>query len=385
MLQQLERRLLRFLLIRAQRQAGPSAAEQLELMSRRDLLTGLLNRVPFLDEVRRLRAAGTTGTLMLIDIDHFKLVNDKYGHAAGDEVIRAMADRIKATLPSNSVIARHGGDELIAFVPVPLERGAELASRCVAAARVPIALSDGHELHATISVGAASVPERVAIERLLDEADQALFAAKLAGRDRVQVFDDDTAGILAARRSLAATVVSLQERNQELLKRVELDALTGLRNRHALDQILETTCGGPEAHWHDCSVVFLDIDHFGDYNHHHGDSQGDQVLRTVAQAIRHIARKDDLVFRKGGEELLAVLPNTSRDDARAAAERMRQGVEALGIPHAGSRVAPVVTVTVGIAAATTGATVTVAQLMAQASDLAMQAKVSSQRNRVHAA
>ena len=140
MLQQLERRLLRFLLIRARRQGGPSAAEQLELMSRRDPLSGLLNRVAFLDEVRRVRAAGTTGTLMLIDIDHFKLVNDKYGHAAGDEVIRAMADRIKATLPSNSVIARHGGDELIAFVPVPLERGAELAGRCVAAARMPIAL-----------------------------------------------------------------------------------------------------------------------------------------------------------------------------------------------------------------------------------------------------
>ena len=385
MLQQLERRLLRFLLRRAQRQGGPSEAERLELMSRRDGLTGLLNRVAFLDEVRRLRAAGATGTLLLVDIDHFKQINDTHGHATGDEVIRAMAGRIKAQLPANSVIARHGGDELIAFVPVPLERGAELSNRCVAASRVPIALTNGHELRTTITVGAASVPERVAIERLLAAADQALFAAKEAGRDRVQVFNDDTAGIVGARRSLAAAVAVQQEHIQALRRQVETDVLTGLGNRYALHQILEMTCGGPDARWPDCSVVFLDIDHFGDYNHHHGDDQGDQVLRTVAQAIRDIARKDDLVFRKGGEELLAVLPNTSRRDAHAAAERMRQGVEALAIPHHASQVASVITVTVGVAAATPATTVTVAQLMVQASGLAMQAKVANQRNRVHAA
>lgn len=133
------------------------------------------------------------------------------------------------------------------------------------------------------------------------------------------------------------------------------------------------------------AAAFLDIDHFGDYNHHHGDSQGDQVLRSVAQTIRGVARKDDLVFRKGGEELLVVLPHTTREDAHAAAERMRGAVEALSIAHQGSRVAPVVTVTVGIATATADITVTVEQLMEQASALAMKAKVSNMRNRVHAA
>lgn len=83
MLHRLERCLLRFLLRRAQQQGGPSAAEQLELMSRRDILTGLLNRAAFLDEVRRLRAAGVTGTLLLVDIDHFKLLNDRFDAFAG--------------------------------------------------------------------------------------------------------------------------------------------------------------------------------------------------------------------------------------------------------------------------------------------------------------
>ncbi len=360
-------------------------AERLDLMSRRDLLTGLINRLAFMEELQRARTAGTSGTLMVLDIDLFKLINDRHGHVVGDEVLRALADRIRTPLPSSSLIARLGGDEFVAFVPVGLERGAELASRCLEAARMPIALADGQEPRVTITVGVTSLAGNGGIEKTLSAADQALYAAKEAGRDRIQVFDDDTAGIVGARRSLAAAVATLQERNQQLLKRVELDALTGLRNRHALDQILGTTCGGPDGQWPDCSVAFLDIDHFGDYNHHHGDSQGDQVLRSVAQTIRSVARKSDLVFRKGGEELLVVLPHTTREDAHAAAERMRAAVEALRIAHLSSQVAPVVTVTVGIACARADVTVTVGQLMEQASDLAMKAKLSNLRNRVHAA
>jgi len=104
-------------------------------------------------------------------------------------------------------------------------------------------------------------------------------------------------------------------------------------------------------------------------------------LRAVADEIRRLTREEDLVFRKGGEELVVILPGVTGEQARAAAERIRSGVEALAIPHAGSSVAPVVTVTVGLA--TGGRGQQVAQLVNVASEQAMRAKVQSQRNRVH--
>jgi diguanylate cyclase (GGDEF)-like protein len=109
------------------------------------------------------------------------------------------------------------------------------------------------------------------------------------------------------------------------------------------------------------------------------------VLRRVAESVRACARRGDLVFRKGGEEIVVLLPDTAPADARHAAERMRAAVQALAIPHAGSSAAGVVTVTVGVAAADAGPALTVQQLMERAADLAMQAKVKRQRNCVHAA
>jgi diguanylate cyclase (GGDEF)-like protein len=354
-------------------------------MSRRDSLTNLLNRTALIEAIRKARREGTAGVVLIIDIDLFKLINDKHGHAIGDEVIRALADRLRAQLPPDSLVGRYGGEEFVAFVPVALDRGCALAHECLAAARAPIALPGSSEVRVTVSIGVASLNMMADTEKTLSAADLALFAAKQSGRDRVQVFDDDTKGVLNTRRSLAAAVASLQERNQELQQRVEIDALTGLRNRHALEQVLPIACGGHGSQWPKCSVAFLDIDHFGKYNKLHGDSQGDLVLKSVAQTIRGVARKDDLVFRKGGEEMVVVLPNASHEEAQAVAERMRSAVEGLRTPHKGSEVASVVTVTVGIASAPTDRVVTVQQLMQTASDMAMKAKVLSARNRVHVA
>ncbi|MCK7499863.1 MAG: diguanylate cyclase [Comamonadaceae bacterium] len=384
MLRPIEERLLAWLLRRTENRGGSGPPMPPGMTSRRDALTNLLHRVAFVEDVRQARTRGPLGAILTADIDLFKQVNDRHGHLTGDEVIRTLADRLRAQLPPDSLAGRLGGEEFVAFVPSTLERACDLARQFLVAARTPIALPDSTEVHVTVSIGVASLSEGTTVDQTLVASEQALYAAKHAGRNRVQVFDDDTKGVVTARRSLMAALATLQERNRELQRRVEIDALTGLQNRHALDQILATTCGGPTGEWPTCSVAFLDIDHFGDYNHHHGDSRGDQVLRTIAQTIRTVARKGDLVFRKGGEEIVVVLPSTARDEANAAAERMRHAVESLEIPHAHSAVAAVMTVTVGVASTSAGTTVSVQRLMERASDRAMNAKVANARNRVHA-
>ena len=195
-------------------------------------------------------------------------------------------------------------------------------------------------------------------------------------------FDDDTRRIVATRRDLVTTVAELQQRNRALREEARTDALTGLRNRLALDELLHAVAGDGDRRVQRAAVAFIDVDHFGNFNHVHGDAAGDDALRTVAHAIRGCAREADLVFRKGGEEFVVVLPDADGDAAAAAAERIRGAVERLALAHEASPDAGVVTVTIGVASGPPGATLR--QLLEAAAEKAMAAKVGGQRNRVHA-
>lgn len=171
------------------------------------------------------------------------------------------------------------------------------------------------------------------------------------------------------------------ERIAGLARLVTVDALTGLRNRLALDEVLPLTLGPGRETWPRAAVAFIDIDHFGRYNKLHSDAGGDEALRRIASALQHSLRDSDLLFRKGGEEFVALLPDVDPAAAAAAAERLRAAVEALAIPHAGSVTAPVLTVTVGVASG--AAADSIDALMKQAADLVMAAKLDGRRNRLH--
>jgi diguanylate cyclase (GGDEF)-like protein len=352
-----------------------------------DTLTGLLHRPAFAKEMKARRERGERLALVLVDLDHFKLVNDTHGHDVGDKVLAETGVRLMMAAPRQACLARWGGDEFAVLVPGDPAAGRQVADALLEALRRPMHVGLPSPLHVTASAGIAPVGDKRHVDEAVQAADVALYAAKHRGRDQSLVFTEEVGGVVSARRELAAAVSLLQERNRELQQLVQTDALTGLANRHALDGLLPQRVGADDAAagWRQCAVAFLDIDHFSDYNHLHGDAQGDQVLRRVAESVRACARRGDLVFRKGGEEIVVLLPDTAPADARHAAERMRAAVQALAIPHAGSSAAGVVTVTVGVAAASAGPALTVQQLMERAADLAMQAKVKRQRNCVHAA
>jgi diguanylate cyclase (GGDEF)-like protein len=129
------------------------------------------------------------------------------------------------------------------------------------------------------------------------------------------------------------------------------DALTGLGNRLRLAEDLEGLCGRVQRYGHVYSVALFDVDDFKGYNDSAGHLAGDDVLRAVARALEEQIRTGDALYRYGGEEFLALLPEQPIEAARLAAERLRAAVEALGLPHPAGGV---VTVSAGVAALSDG-------------------------------
>ena len=349
--------------------------------SYRDDLTDLSSRTVMHDALVAALRSGAKGAVVTLDLDNFKYFNDRHGHRVGDELLRVVAARLRETLAMASCLARAGGDQFIAFLPeLTLAEALAKAQDCVAAMREPVALASGSEI-VTLSAGVATLGGQT-VDEVWRACDAALHAAKARGRDRVVAFDDDTRRIAASRRDLTSTVMELQERNRALREEARTDALTGLRNRLALDELLHAAAGDDDRRVQRIAVAFIDVDHFGNYNHVHGDAAGDDALRAVAHAIKSASREADFVFRKGGEEFVVVLTEADSDAASAAAERIRGAVEDLALSHAASSVAYVVTVTIGVASGPPGATLR--QLLGAAAERAMAGKVGDQRNRVHA-
>lgn len=160
-----------------------------------DELTGLYNRRS-LDgalaaSCQRAREQMRALTVLMLDLDHFKQVNDRYGHAAGDAVLREFARRLVGAVRDTDVVGRYGGEEFAVLLPDTDESaGRVIAERIRAAiAEQPFALEAG-SLTVTVSIGASShaTGESAGCRGLLEEADQALYLAKKEGRNRVVVF-----------------------------------------------------------------------------------------------------------------------------------------------------------------------------------------------------
>jgi diguanylate cyclase (GGDEF)-like protein len=164
--------------------------QELQHMSRRDPLTGVLNRRSLDEalgrEIARARRHGHALSVMILDLDHFKQVNDTYGHPGGDEVLRAFARVVGSRLREEDVLYRYGGEEFLAVLPETDPQGAlAAAERVVAAvAETPVPVA-GTRLRVTVSVGVAALSPSVAdAAELVARADEALYAAKSGGRNR---------------------------------------------------------------------------------------------------------------------------------------------------------------------------------------------------------
>jgi diguanylate cyclase (GGDEF)-like protein len=177
------------------------------------------------------------------------------------------------------------------------------------------------------------------------------------------------------RKQIAALEAALDQARRE----ARTDAMTGVPNirayleeLHLLDQEARTT-GQPYA------VIFFDVDNFHSLNRARGDANGDQTLRVVATVLCEHCRATDMLFRKGGEEFVALLPGTTMAEAVEIAERIRRSIQSAGIPHGGGQ--NTVTISAGVTVLDRQRHPTADDVVAEASTLMAEAK-NKGRNRV---
>ena len=209
------------------------AEQALLKLATHDPLTGLVNRVALSDEITRALSAGQrtarSTAVLMVDLDRFKNVNDSLGHAVGDALLQAAANRLTGAIRGGDLVGRTGGDEFI-VVMRDLDDPAEAVSaawRLVEEFRRPFPTADG-ELFSTVSIGVAVSTDTSEPADLMREADTALFDAKGDGRDRVSAFNEQLRATATSRLAIEGDLRRALERGQlAVWYQPEVDLVTG--------------------------------------------------------------------------------------------------------------------------------------------------------------
>jgi diguanylate cyclase (GGDEF)-like protein/PAS domain S-box-containing protein len=196
---------------------------ELDHFAHHDELTGLPNRRLLglkLDKaVAGAMQDGTTGAVVFVDLDRFKLVNDSLGHGAGDELLLLATQRLKATLRADDFLARFGGDEFIVLLERTSRQGAsQVASNLIRQLSEPFFLSTGEEIYIGASVGICLFPEdSTSAGQLLQHADAALYQAKASGKSICKFYSSDLTARANTRLSLESLLRRALSRNEFVL------------------------------------------------------------------------------------------------------------------------------------------------------------------------
>jgi len=179
-----------------------------------DPLTGMLNRRGFAEAcarvIEREAHAGRPATAMIFDIDHFKSINDRFGHPAGDEILKLFAAVVVNSLRISDLSGRIGGEEFAALLPCSLEEGVLVAERVREVFETSGIVDETGPVDTTVSIGVAGGPAGTELEVLLAAADTALYQAKRSGRNRVEAAEELPLSLENWRRKTAGIARQLQ-------------------------------------------------------------------------------------------------------------------------------------------------------------------------------
>ena len=423
-LQPLELLLLR--LARLLKHAGGEA--RLHSLQFSDELTGLANRKRWqalLAQELAEPAGAECRAVVLFDLDHFKQINDRFGHQTGDQVLRESAALLLETLAPGDRLARWGGEEFVALLarydratvvadvqrmlqrladhvflaPAATGSGFErLVNRFDDTAPAPLDGEPLQRMAVSASAGLAFVGERSTFADLMSQADVALYEAKGRGRNRLVSYEslqessggedrdlyvrhfENVTRVLTER--MTTLVTNMGRSLVEAARReANQDALTQLHNRRYFDARLAREVETARKHGRALAIALIDLDHFHDGNARYGYPSGDQALRRFAEIARHGVRLTDWLARYGGEEFCLVMPDTDLATAARVAERLRAQVEAAEI-HSIDRRRVALTASIGVAALAPQDDPL--GLVQRASDAVLAAKQAG-RNRLHVA
>lgn len=290
---------------------------ELERLATRDPLTGALNRRAFhaaFDNVLReaVRTAGSL-TCLMVDIDHFKNINDSHGHGVGDRVIQEVARKLQESVRGTDLLCRWGGEEFCVVVSgLDAAASAEFAERvrmriereCGAAVR------EVSGLRVTASVGVEMLSRQAeTTAALIDRADQALYRAKRGGRNRVAM----PAGATTGRDSVPAA---------------QQDIESGCLNDSGYVAALRSLREAARAEDRVLGCVMAGLDHHQQLQERHGAAALHAASVTLARWARESAPASAAVARLDDRRVALLLPGMGIEDCRALAEHLRERVEA---------------------------------------------------------
>ena len=325
----------------------------------RDELTGSHNRrflLGLIDrEKERADRNGRPFCLCLFDIDFFKRINDTYGHAAGDLVLRRFAGAVQGQVRGTDAFGRYGGEEFLLMLPeTPAPDAlvlAERVRRVIAGLRCSGPETNGSEISLTVSVGVVEYRLGEAVAQAIARADEALYVAKSLGRNRVQCHDDDERLPVAPRQERPQGAEDHGARPRASTGRLQggaqCDQLTGLLNRNLLRDRLRHAMDRANRNRRLVALLLLNINGFKEINDEFGYEAGDELLTQAGTAIRRCLRDSDTVARWGGDEFIALLEDLSfESDAQVVAEKI---LDRFGLPLSVAGRECFVTLAVGVA------------------------------------
>ncbi len=329
---------------------------ELELLATRDPLTGCLNRRAFLEKYEHQFASSRKQkrplSCLMMDLDHFKSINDRFGHACGDKVLKYVSELLRQSSRPTDIIGRYGGEEFCIILPeTDLDQAALIAERLRKDVHVQSVENVTPAARITTSIGVAALTADIAnADDLIHRADIALYLAKDAGRNRVvrwqpefahrnELYDDveqlesgnsrsdkssDYPQENPERVPLTGDVVALRDRVKELEEELEFrrsahqarnyDELTGLPDRFTFLDRMRQTLARSQRFGNIAALVYLDIDTFKRINDTLGEIAGNQMLKSVAERLSNVLRSVDTVGILGSEKNSATISRLSRDE-----------------------------------------------------------------------
>lgn len=312
---------------------------ELRYLASRDSLTGCLNRRAFFEHLEELVAAarqtGESLCCLMIDIDNFKLINDRYGHATGDKVIGYVAEAMESASREEDVVCRYGGEEFCLLLPgLTIDAGEKIAERIRQSITDHSRARFTSPMSITVSVGVADLSMRdEGGQTLIHRADEALYSAKESGRNQVIRWRETEARAATAIHTFSTqtllatgekidnrqpdsqateeTLHVLQQKVAELESILEeqtlnvhqqhgFDRVTGLSNRVLFFDRVSQSIARARRNETCLAILYMDVDLFRRVNDAFGPAVGDRVLRTVGERISEVLRESDTVAALGG-------------------------------------------------------------------------------------
>ena len=298
--------------------------KELEVLAMRDALTGVLNRRSFMEKFKAHFAGSaskqTPLCVMMVDIDHFKQVNDNYGHPVGDLVIKQVAQLLDSAFRSHDAVGRYGGEEFVISLP-----GTQLKTAIAIAERTRVAvekLVEGEDLpmpSLSVSIGVATLTRHVKDgDELLDQADRGLYKAKQTGRNQVCAYDpdwesspepasdqvlpqsstvpvEDPVAIDDMRGYLKSLQTLVQKQAKEITHQAMHDTLTGLPNRFLLMDRLNQAMKQSARNDNLTAVVSISLSSFDFVHDQHGAGYAEQLLREASTRLENVVREVDTI------------------------------------------------------------------------------------------